>query len=33
VKALDFLDLKKKDIVKAVDLAWEEQENCKDFLP
>ena len=22
VKALDFLDLKKKDIAKAVDLAW-----------
>ena len=29
VKALDFLNLKKKDIAKAVDLAWEEQENCK----
>ena len=28
VKALDFLNLKKKDIAKAVALAWEEQENC-----
>ena len=29
VKALDFLDLKKKDIANAVEKAWEEQENCK----
>ena len=29
VKALEFLDIKKKDIAKAVDLAWEEQEIVK----
>ena len=28
-ESIGFLNLKKKDIAKAVDLAWEEQENCK----